>query len=454
MKKTSLTYGLLCLLLNSGCVEPFDVGPELVESSSLAGMLIVEANLTNEEKNQYVYLTRMQQVESDSTVNVEENTLFNPFTPFLVENGLAPQFESNAEISIRDDIGTIYLFNETEPGTYESEIQFAAIPNRNYQLFITTNDNTSFQSEEVSVPNASSIASIYAERILNETGQEGMGIFVDSSIPSNSDGFLRFSYEETYKIIAPNWTPSEFEVIREQQVPVIDPLTGDLIETLYPDVRTVPRMRAEQVCYKTDPSTEIILSNLDNLSNSVLTRNRVRFLDRNNPIIAHRYSILVKQFVTSREAFTFYQNLNSFSSSDNLFSQIQPGPLEGNIKNSNGNAPVLGLFEVTTETSQRLYFNFADFFPNEPLPPYFGDGFNCDRLLSPPLQNPERDGPPSPDSACPQPLIERIQLGLVEYVDVNPNPGICEGPYFVTPTLCGDCTIVGSNSIPEFWIEE
>ena len=252
----------------------------------------------------------------------------------------------------------------------------------------------------------------------------------------------------------PNWTAFEFEVIRDQQEFVFDPLSGELVEILYPDVTTMPRAREERVCFKTDESTEVILGNLDNLSGNTISRNRVRFLDRSNPVISHRYSILVKQYVTSQEAFNFYENLRNFSSSENLFSQVQPGPLEGNIENADGNNPVLGLFEVTTETSQRLYFNYAHFFPGEPLPPYFGDGFNCDRLLSPPLPNPERDGPPSPDGACPQPLVERIRLGLVEYVDVNGDPGICEGPYFVTPTLCGDCNIVGSNEVPDFWIEE
>ena len=186
-----------------GCVEPFDVGPEIIESSSLEGTLIIQANITNLEKRQQVFLTRMQQVESDSTVNVDEDTLFNPFTPFLVKNGLEPEFESNALVEVRDDTGNVYVFDETEPGTYTSEISFAAEPSLSYQLFVTTSDNAMYSSDEISVPNTSSIENMYAERIITDIGQEGMAIFVDSSIPPDSEGLLRFSYEETYKIIAP-----------------------------------------------------------------------------------------------------------------------------------------------------------------------------------------------------------------------------------------------------------
>ena len=443
---------VLWFLPLAGCVEPFEVDPEIIGTSSLEGTLIVQANITNTNGRQQVFLSRMQQVESDSTVNVPENTLFNPFTPVLIQNGLEPQFESDAIVQVRDDLGTVYAFNEVEPGRYESATTFAADFNRSYQLVVTTSDNEAYVSNTVSVPNVSSIDAIYAERITTDLGQEGMAIFVDSSVPQDGDNLIRYAYEETYKIIAPNWTPVEFEIIRDEIEFVFDPVTGDFIGNLYPDVTTVPRAREERVCFKTDYSAEVILGDLDNVSNNSISRNRVRFLDRNNPVISHRYSILVRQFVTSQTAFNFYENLRNFSSSESLFSQVQPGPLEGNIQNANGE-PVLGLFEVTTETSQRLYFNYADFFPGEALPPYFGDGFNCEMLLSPPLGNPERDGPPSPDGRCPQPLVERIKLGLVEYVDVNPSPDICEGPYFVTPTLCGDCTIVGSNVVPDFWEE-
>ena len=434
---------LLGLLGQQACVEPIDVFPEGTPEATLEGTLIVEANITTADKNQRVLLSRMQRVESDSTVNVPEDRIFNANTPFLIRNGLQPDLEEGARIEVHASDGQMYAFEEKEPGLYESSVSFASRPGESYQLFITTTEGKEYVSNSIETPEYSAIDDIYAERILSDTGQEGIAIFVDSSVLSNTSPLLRYAFEETYKIIAPNWTPVEFEIISE----------GDPFNGIPPIVTTVPRAREERVCYRTDFSSGIALYNFEDNSSTRILRNQIRFLNRSNPIISHRYSILVKQFVISPEAFAFYENLKSFSTSESLFSQVQPGFIEGNISRIDGDDPVIGLFEVSSEISRRFYFNYSDFFPDEPLPPYFGDDFNCDRLLSPPLRDPELDGPPSPDGPCPQSLVPRIKLGLVEYVDVNSDPGICEGPYYVTPTLCGDCTLVGTNVIPEFWEE-
>ena len=429
-----------------GCVEPIDVGPEIGLGSQFEGTLVIEANITNTTNNQRVFLSRMQAVESDSTVNVSEDRLFNVNTPIILRNGLAPNFESNANIEVRSDEGEVFVFQEIAPGTYESEDAFGARPGIGYQLFVTTMDGEDYESDVMQVPMSSSIDQIYAERITNDQGQEGMAIFVDASFAETGDKLLRYSFEETYKIIAPRWTPVEFEIIRENLE-----FTEDG-SPLYPDVTTVPRAREEHICFNTDFSAGEILVNANILEGTISERNLVRFIPRDNPIISHRYSILVYQFNVTPESFEFYERLRAFSQSESLFSQIQPGSLEGNVFDIDGTTAVIGYFDVSSQVSQRLFFNYVDFFPGEPLPPYFGD-INCDRLLSPPLPNPLRDGPPSPDGGCPFSLVDRINFGLVEYVAVNQAPGICEGPYFVTPTICGDCNIVGSNIVPEFWEE-
>lgn len=286
---------------------------------------------------------------------------------------------------------------------------------------------------------------MYAERIIDDNGKEGIGIFIDASHSNSDSPYFRYIFDETYKIIAPNWTPFEFEIIQEEFEVLPDG------EVRYPDVRLVPRAREEMICYRTDPSRQIILSNTLGLEEPKLERFLVRFIPRDNPILSHRYSILIQQFGISRESYTFYENLKKFSSSSLVFSQIQPGLLEGNIRHINGDNKAVGYFDIATEITQRIYFNYTDFFAGEDLPPYFGTVI-CDRLLSPPLENPNRDGPPALN--CPQPLVPRINLGLVEYLEVNGSPDQCEGPYFVTPTICGDCNVIGSNVAPSFWTED
>jgi len=51
------------------------------------------------------------------------------------------------------------------------------------------------------------------------------------------------------------------------------------------------------------------------------------------------------------------------------------------------------------------------------------------------------------------PLIDAIRSKLITYYGVNENPLPEEGPYFTTKRECGDCTALGTNEKPEFWID-
>ena len=217
----------------------------------------------------------------------------------------------------------------------------------------------------------------------------------------------------------------------------------------------MPRAEEEQVCYNTVLSTDVILSDGIILDANQVRGNLVRFINRDDAILSHRYSILVKQFLQSADAAKFYRNLLQFSQSESLFSEIQPGLIEGNISAVDGEEELaIGFFSVASVTEQRLFFDYEDFFPNEALPPYFGT-INCNRLIAPILGDPEKDGPIPPNVTCGTPLVELIQSEAIEFFESNSvPPGECQGPYFVTFRECGDCTALGTNVVPDFWIEE
>jgi hypothetical protein len=174
----------------------------------------------------------------------------------------------------------------------------------------------------------------------------------------------------------------------------------------------------------------------------------VRFINRDNYIITHRYSILVRQLVQSPEAYTFFETLNDFSGSESLFSETQPGFLQGNVYSSdNPDEKVLGYFDVASVSQQRIFFDYEDFFPGEPLPPYVD---NCTPFA--PNIFGVTSGP-VPEEFIPCVLKPMVELGLVSYLRDNKDE-IEGGPYIVVPRVCGDCTELGSNQIPEFWTEE
>ncbi|MGV6831031.1 MAG: DUF4249 domain-containing protein [bacterium] len=388
-----------CFSLLFGCVEEIDLNSE----APLESVLVVEGTITNELKFQEIRLSRSYELESDG-----------------------PAIESNANVVVNVSDGNSYSFTQNADGVYTSTQAFAAIPNVQYELTIQTSDGKQYFSTEMTLTTDTGIDNLYLERGLNENDDEGIGIFVDAFDPTGTSQFYRYTYEETYKIIAPFWVPQDLVVVSR------DPPFAFTFEL---------KEEEQQICFGNDKSTEIIIENTNDLVEDRVDGFRVRFINRNNYIMSHRYSILVTQFVQSPEAHEFYRTLKELSTEDNIFSNTQPGLLLGNIRNSNDiTEPVAGFFEVVSTDSARIYFNYADEFPGEPLPPYVSTcGFSAPDVTRP--------------FATSSPLIQALDAGFKYYSENDGSVELANGPYFLVESFCGNCTVLGSNVQPDFWEE-
>ena len=388
---------ILLVFTTGGCVEPFDA-----ESLTFESALVIDATITNELKRQQVLFSRSFVLE---------------------EEGPAP--ERNATVYITDDQGTEFRFTEISAGNYLSEKPFAASAGREYRLRIKTGNGHSYASEVTRLTPLAQIESVFAERITNDEGIEGVAIRVNASGVSGDAKNYRYTFEETYKIIAPEWTPQDLRGAPEGGCGVI----------------VVLREEEEQTCYAMDSSRSIILTDTNSFSEDRVNSFMVRFINRDNYLISHRYSILIRQMVQSDVAYIFFETLNKFSGSESLFSETQPGFLEGNVFSEETEGErVLGYFDVASVTEQRIFFNYNDLFPGEPLPPYADPcNYNAPRLAG-------------PGGCILRPIVE---ANLVRYVGDNVpgpfSPG--EGRYITVPRICGDCTVLGGVEVPEFWTE-
>ncbi|MFK5972967.1 MAG: DUF4249 domain-containing protein [Flavobacteriaceae bacterium] len=398
---TKLSTLLFLFVLTSGaldsCTEPFSL-----ETASSDNPLVVDATITNELKNHEILLSRAAQAGGDG-----------------------PLVETNANIRVVDDTQQEFLFVETEPGRYISSVEFSALPNRTYRLAITTSNGNSYSSDPVQLPQTTQIDNVHFKRTTTDSGLDGMAISVDSFDPTGNATYYKYEYEETYKIIAPRWVPDEFVILSE------DP----------PGVDALPRTREEKTCYATERSNSLILTNTDGSGEGRVTDFNVQFINRDNFIISHRYSILIKQHVLSREAYSFYEKLQEFSGSESLFSQSQPGFIKGNIFSEDGkNERVVGIFNISSVSEKREFFNYVDFFPEEELPP-FVDDCRQTNLLFTTLDDRFR-------------LIELIKSNSISFSGFifSPEFGTVIGVIH-TPRKCGDCNELGSNVAPDFWEE-
>ncbi|MRI01516.1 DUF4249 family protein [Kriegella sp. EG-1] len=400
MKKYKVTFFVLNTLfiiigcLFSTCTEPY--APNLLPQTE--SLLVVEAVLTNELKHHKVVISRSSAEQGEVT------------------------FEEKATVKIIDDNQQTFTYTESGAGTYISDSAFMAETGRTYQLVITTTLGKTYTSSIESLPQTSQLDTITAEKTTTQTGNIGISITIDSYDPTGNSIYYRYDYEETYKIIAPNWIPEQLVVASEEQQLVA----------------IVNRDKEERVCYATDYSNSIILTKSTGAAEDRISNFEVRFLNKDNYIFSHRYSILIKQHVLSQQAYNFYKKLQDFSGSESLFSQSQPGFINGNIySQDNTTESVIGFFEVSSVSEKRAFINYSDFYPEESLPPFVSD---CNQTTYP------VEGEPS--------VYQYVKENTVSYVNniTNAMTGAIEA-YIVAPRVCGDCTVVGNTEVPEFWIE-
>lgn len=384
---------LLCLFLNS-CTEPY-----ALQTNSYEEALVVEATITNELKNQEIKISK--------TFRLEEND---------------PVFESGATVSVEDNAGNMYEFKEKEE-MYVSTKPFQAIPEREYNLNITTKDGKTYTSKKEILTPITKIENV-STNVITKDNVNGVQISVSSFDPSGKSKFYRFEYEETYRIITPRQR-QEIGVLNESR------------DSWY----LIPNKPNVDTCYSSNKSMDIHLTNTLGLVEDRVDY-PIRFISDQDPIIRNRYSILVRQYTQNTEAYTYYQTLKKTAGSDNLLSQIQPGFFYGNIKCiNNPNEKVIGYFEVSSVSEKRLFFDFKDLFPNNDTPPFFydctigkfelcyqgvvGGSSNCDtdKLFN---------------------LMSASNWVITGYIPYSPT-------VFAVPHPCVDCTEFSSNKKPSFW---
>ncbi len=380
----------------AGCTEQY-----ALQTTDFEDALVVEATITNELKQQEIKLSRTFRFE---------------------ENGPTP--EAGAQVYVTDSDGVQYDFSETE-GKYVSNDAFQAAPGKSYTLHIVTSDGKSYHSTTEPLTTVNNLEDVTAS-VQTVNGIRGVQINAHSFDPSNTSKYYRYTYTETYKIIAPKWSP--YKALRVPAGPGEDH-DGISIVLRDPAVET-------KTCFGTVVSNDIIQTTTNDLSEDRVDFT-VRFISDQNPIISRRYSILVNQYVQNLASYTFYKTLKELSGSGSILSQNQPGFFYGNMRADNDpQEKVIGFFDVSSVSSKRIYFNYADLFPGEQLPPYFAD---CD------VQTFKFCFDPNDMECRGGALLSVIGTNSLLYL------GVEKDYYGMVPPPCGDCRNIGSNIVPPFW---
>ena len=185
------------------------------------------------------------------------------------------------------------------------------------------------------------------------------------------------------------------------------------------------------VCWKTQPSTDIVIASSARLANDIISQYPVKFVPVPSSELSARYSILVRQRVIEKAEYSYLEQLEKATESIGGLFDPQPSQISGNIHPvNNSGIPVLGYFSTGTYVEKRLFIDLFDL-PRE-------------------LQKIPRDFSCYPDSVM-LPDMANVSEGAVIGSAIYNQMGTVIG-YTITTSECADCRVQGGTTTkPDFW---
>jgi len=366
-----------------GCIEPFT--PNIDESDE---SLVIEGQITDQEGDHYIHISR--------------SALYND--PHKIP-------EPDCQVEVVDNYGNTFEFYESsDPGVYRQWLpkDFLNIGTQ-YKVKITTADGENYESEfdKLSSPSPP-IDNIYYEIETRETYYPdnplyGIQFYIDLDAPDDFGRNYRWELEETWEYEAKHSIQYYYD------------------GTIHPINDPYFLFR----CWRTDPIQNIYTSTTRYLSGNTINKFPLHYVSSLTNRLKIKYSLLVKQYSLSNEAYDYWLQLQLQSQESGGLYETQPVYI-GNIFNVNDNKEVvLGFFNASSVTEKRVFvsesFNFRIW------------DANCYLDI---IYNPRR--------------LSRYTLYPLYMLSLN-EMGVGP-PYGVGRGICFDCTASGGKTErPDFW---
>jgi hypothetical protein len=368
------------------CIEPYNP-PEVEQAESL---LVVDGYVDLGLGSATISLTR--------TKNLSESNI-------LVH-------QSNAQVSIEIEGGPTIPLQEIEQGVYSTDNIFLSETD-NCKLHIRVNGKE-YESELVSIKPTPEIDSVtYVQ------DASGIQIDVTTHDPANNTWFYQWQYVETARY------NSKFQSLYYWRGP--------------DDIAFRTQDNDLFVCWKTIPSTSILIATSSSLTSDLIYKFPLVFLPADSWKLEYRYSILIRQFAIDEKTYNYWQQIKKNTETIGSLFDPQPSQVTGNIRClSDPSESVLGYFSVRAVDERRVYIDRSD------LPDYksFDNGYQgC--LFS------ELDTLLLADLDLSQPVRDLLISG------VTPPMGTQIIGYTTHNPACIDCRIVheGTTQPPDWWEE-
>jgi len=387
------------------CIDPFF--PRLDDYESL---LVVEGLITDEKVPYEIILSRSIQNEDSD-----------------------PERVTDARVYITDETGKKVDLENHGNGSYKTNPdEFTGATGKTYTLHINTSDGNEYESTPALMLPVAGIENIYYEKgeefnSDQSESLEGIRIYVDAEYSSESSRYLRWEYEETWKFQLADY--KRFNYINEF------------------DIRPVEEVK--EYCWRHIKSSVILNgAGIKDQTNKIIKAPVCFVASSASDRLSIQYSILVKQYSLSEEAYKFWNNLKQVNETGGTIYDKQPFPVVSNIHNlNNQDEKVLGYFQVSAVKQERKYITVSEL-DNLGIPKF---RYDCNRFVVCPDDYPSSFGPPMTWDKLYNMFMDTHEFTFVEPIYNRPS-NILQKLVFVQ-NECADCELTGSTEKPDWWVE-
>jgi hypothetical protein len=344
----------------------------------------------------------------DGFINTGANavtTIHLTRTRNLNDTAVAGIPELNAQMSIvaANASGISYpLSDPANAGIYSSAALTLDI-SQQYSIVITTSDGQRYSSDPVPCAQTPPIDSVFWRQPSDFTA------YVSTHDPTGKTRYYRWDYLETWQHnsqLSTTWAVVNHMIIG------------------------IDSTNQENECWTTDSSTNVLTATSTALSQDVITSFPLITIPNGDPKLEIGYSILVRQYALSEDAYNYWQLIQKTSENLGTLFDLQPTQLIGNLHClTNPSQPVIGFMTACTLQQQRIFIDISRL-SNWP---HNSAAFGCDTV---------------------EINYDFYHPFNFNYPDTNYAPWyyITNGPLVLASKICLDCLLFGGTNIkPPYW---
>ena len=367
---------LLVVLLIAACKKPFNPTGALGSTNKY---LVIDGVVNAGSDSTFIKLSR--------TMNFD--TASKPFS------------ETKAQVTVEGDGNTSYLLTEATPGTYSAAGLNLDISHK-YRVRIKTSNNEEYLSDFVAVKNAPPVDSVGFK---DQNG--GVQIYVNTHDGSNATRYYRWEFNE-------DW---QFHSYYHADIAV---------DTYH--------------CFDKDVSNSILIGTSANLTADVIYQAQIANIPLTSEKIETKYSILVRQYALTSDAYSFWDNLKKNNTGLGTIFDPQPSLNQTNYHCiTNPAETVIGYLSVGSYSTKRIFISANQLSPGYQEINYYGCKLDTEFYYHPKQGEPNLGDPKS--GFLP---VEYIYLA-----PLAPFGGPSETTY--STTVCVSCLVRGTQQVPSFW---